>query len=508
MRRALAGWVCGAWVAACAAGPEVRPAVPETAARAAPVETPAAPVQKDSGPGWRALPPALAGDPTKLPIPPLELSVVKPERETWPNGLKVYWMRDATVPLVTVRALVDVGTVDEPAEKLGLADLLFELMSSGGAGGRDADALDRLLEFHAALAGGAAGEELSGFGMNLRKEDVGTLLPVLADMLRRPRLQEDRLKLAVAQAQEDVRRRADSPGGLAERAVRKAVFGADSPLAREETAETLKRISRTDVKGFHERYVVPGNTTLLVSGDFDPPAMKALLQQLFGDWKGQARAPRSWPAPVAPQRRVLLVPKETPQVKIRIGAWGYPRRSPDEYAIRVMNTALGGGLGVGRLYLQIRDAQGLAYSAGSHVMPGPTTGLFVASVDTRPDMAVQALESTLKLLEGARGEGAFNARELTLATDSYLNSFAFRFDEPEKVLREKATFDHFGYPEDYLDRFRENISRVDVRAVAGAARKVVDPGMFQIVVVGPPATLGDLSRFGPVTVLEDVEQFR
>jgi len=454
------------------------------------------------------LPSALALDPTKVVIPPLDLSVVKPEKETWPNGLQVYWMRDPTVPLVTVRALLDVGTVDEPAEKRGLADILFELLSSGGAGGRDADALDRLLEFHAALAGGAAGEELSGFGMNLRKEDVPTLLAVLADMLRRPRLQEDRLKLAVAQALEDVPRRADSPGGLAERAVRKAVFGPDAPLGREEHAETLKRITRADVRAFHERYLVPGNTTLMVSGDFDPAAMRALLQQLFGDWKGQARAARSWPAPVPLQRRVLLVPKETPQVKIRIGAWGYPRRSPDEYAIRVMNTALGGGLGVGRLYLQIRDAQGLAYSAGSHVMPGPTTGLFVASVDTRPEMAVQALDATLKLLEGARAEGAFNARERSLATDSYLNSFAFRFDEPEKVLREKATFDHYGYPEDYLDRFRENISRVDGHAVTGAARKVVDPGTFQIVVVGPPSKLGDLSPFGPVTVIQDVEQFR
>jgi len=434
--------------------------------------------------------------------------VVKPEKETWANGLQVYWMRDATVPLVTVRALVDVGTVDEPAEKLGLADVLFELLSSGGAGTRDADALDKLLEFHAALAGGGAGEELSGFGMNLRKEDTATLLPVLADMLRRPRLQEDRLKLAVAQALEDVRRRADSPGGLAERAVRKAVFGPDSVLGREEHAETLKRITRADVKAFHEKYLVPGNTTLLVSGDFDPPALRAQLQQLFGDWKGAQRAPRTWAAPPALQRRVLVVPKETAQVKIRIGTWGYPRRSPDEYAIRVMNTALGGGLGVGRLYLQIRDTLGLAYSAGSHVMPGPTTGLFVASVDTRPETAGQALEATLKLLDGARADGAFSARELSLATDSYLNSFAFRFDEPEKVLREKATFDHFGYPEDYLDRFRENISRVDGRAVATAAQKVVDPGTFQIVVVGPPSKLGDLSRFGPVTVLQDVEQFR
>jgi predicted Zn-dependent peptidase len=472
------------------------------------VTLPAPEPSKTSGPGWRALPSQLTGDPTRLPIQPLQLSVVKPQRETWPNGLQVYWMEDHTAPLFSVRALVNAGTVDDPADRLGVADLAFDLLTSGGAGSRDAAGLDSVLEFHAALAGGGAGDELSSLAINLRKEDASTLLPVFADMLLRPRFQEDRVKLAVAQAVEDVRRRADSPGGLAERAVRKAVYGPESLLGREETAATLQKITRKDVQSFHARHVAPGNTRLLVSGDFDPVVLRPLLQSLFGEWKGATPPARAWPAPPPLQRRVILVPKETPQVKIRIAGHGYARKSPAEYALRVMNTALGGGLGVGRLYLQIRDAQGLAYSAGSSVSPGPTTGIFVAGVDTRPETAERALASTLQLLDDARKPGAFNARELALATDTYLNSFAFRFDEPEKVVREKATFDVYGYPEDYLERFRDNISRVDAAAVTAAAQQLLDPTTFQIVVVGPPSKLGDLSRFGPVVTVKDVEAFR
>jgi zinc protease len=501
----------GLLAAGCATVPATPPAVPETAARAAPV-TPVTPVtpepSKTSGPGWRALPGSLSGDPTKLPLQPLQLAVVKPQRETWPNGLQIYWMEDHTAPLISVRALVNAGTVDDPADRLGVADLAFDLLASGGAGSLDAAALDSMLEFHAALAGGGAGDELSSLSINLRKEDAATLLPVFADMLLRPRYQEDRMKLAVAQSVEDVRRRADSPGGLAERAVRKAVYGPESLLGREETAATLQKISRKDVQSFHFRHVVPGNTRLLVSGDFDPVVLRPLLQSLFGEWKGATPPARTWPAPPPLQRRVILVPKETPQVKIRIAAHGYTRKSPAEYALRVMNTALGGGLGVGRLYLQIRDAQGLAYSAGSSVAPGPTTGIFVAGVDTRPETATRALTSTLQLLDEARNPGAFNARELALATDTYLNSFAFRFDEPEKVVREKATFDVYGYPEDYLERFRDHISRVDGAAVSAAAQQLLDPATFQIVVVGPPSKLGDLSQFGTVTVVKDVEAFR
>ncbi len=90
----------------------------------------------------------------------------------------------------------------------------------------------------------------------------------------------------------------------------------------------------------------------------------------------------------------------------------------------------------------------------------------------------------------------------------YLNSFAFRFDEAEKIAREKAVFDLFGYPDDYLDRYRDNIAKVDSAAALAAAKKLIKEDTFQIVVVGPAKVMGDLSAFGPVTVIEDVEAFK
>jgi zinc protease len=190
-----------------------------------------------------------------------------------------------------------------------------------------------------------------------------------------------------------------------------------------------------------------------------------------------------------------------------VGGFGYPRKSPVEYSMRVLSTALG-SFGIGRLYKEIRDEKGLAYAAYMHVSPGPTTGQFVAATDTKPQTAAEALAATLKILEDTATAKPLSQAEIATASDMYLNSFAFRFDSAEKILREKAAFDLFGYPEDYLDTFRANISKVDVGAAQQAAQKLYDRNSLQIVVVGPRAIAPSLAQFGPVTVIEDVEAFK
>jgi predicted Zn-dependent peptidase len=476
----------------------------EPAPAPAPQPAPAAPEPKA---GFFPLPAALAIDPAKLPLAPLDFKVVKPEKLKLDNGLVVYLMEDHTVPLVTLRALVAAGSFDDAADKLGVADVCFELLGSGGAGALAADELDELLEFHAADAGGGAGEEYSSLNLSVRSVDLPKLFPVFADMLLRPRFQKDRFEVTVSRYVESVRRRPDSPDGLAARALKKAVYGPATLFARETTEQTLRAITVADLEAFHRRAVVPKGTALLLTGDFDRAAMLELVKARFGVWSGGERISRTFPKPATLARRVIVVPKQTPQAKVRIGGYGYVRQSPKEYAFRVTNTALG-AFGVGRVYKEVRDVRGLAYSAYTSVSPGATTGLFFAGADTKPATAVQAIEAMLEILEDVGGRKPVTPAEVATAADMYLNSFAFRFDSPEKIVREKAVFDLFGYPDDYLDNYREKIALVDAAAALDAAQSLGRLNELQIVVVGPVEKLGDLSKFGPVTTITDVEGFK
>jgi len=463
---------------------------------------------EEEGIGYFPLPAALSGDPTKLKIPKLDFKVLKPERLALSNGMTLYLAIDHTAPLIQVRALVAAGTVDDPADKVGLSEMMFHLLPSSGTRSMTADALDDLLEFHAANSGGGSSEEYSTVEMNLRGQDIAKLFPVFIEMLRQPRFQKDRFEIAVERTLEAIRRRPDSPDGLAVRALRKAIFGPQGLFGRESTEDTIKKISLADLRDFHQRAVIPKGISLMVSGDFQRDAMLALVKQQAESWTGGERIVRQYPPPTKLARRVIYVPKDIAQSKIRIGDHGFYRLDPDEYAIRVMSTALGGSLGAGRLFREVRGVKGLAYSAYSVAAPGPTGGYFYAAADTKPQSTSEATDAILSILRDVVGPRPLSSEEISVATDQFLNSFVFRFDSPDKIGFEKGVFDYFGYPEDYLDTFREKIAQVGSPQVLAAAQKLVHLEEMQIVIVGPADKVGELSRFGPVVTIKDVQAFR
>jgi zinc protease len=455
------------------------------------------------GAGYFPLPKQLKVKPESIKPKPFDLTIKKPEKTQLPNGMKLYLVEDHAAPLVTVRALVQLGTHDDPAAKLGLAELLFDVLASGGAGERSADPLDELLEFQAADLFASAGDEYSSVTLSMRAEDVDKLLPVFADVLMKPRFQADRFDVAVNKVLENIRRRGDRPDGIATRALYKAVFGPTSLIARESTPATVKAVKVEDLKTTHARAFGPVSIALLVTGDFDKAKVTEKLTALFGGWKGGALPKRDYGPPPKLERRVIWVPKQTPQVKIRIGGPGYQRLDPIEYPMRLVSTALG-SFGLGRLYREIRDERGYAYSAWCQAGSGPTTGIFMAGFDSKPETAAPAIEVALPILEGK--DGPLTRPELVTATDMAVNSFAFRFDSAGKIVWERAVLDLFGYPDDYLDTFRDKIAAVDEKAAQQArARLGTD---FQIVVVGPEGKVGDLSKFGPVTKITDVEAWK
>ena len=489
------GWVLTLLLTACATTPEPVVTKPQPGLIAEPTRTSTE----------RQLPEALRVDPTKIVAKPMDLELKQPELVTLPNGLTLYLLEDHTTPLVLVRAMLPIGTVDEPADKLGLTVVTAALLAEGGAGKRSPDELDELLEFHGANLGSGAGEENSQVSLSVRSEDVTTLLPVFADVLQRPRFEAARFDVSINRFLESIRRREDRPDGVAARALGKAVFGPSSPLAREATEATVKAITLADVKKLYATHFGPKRTRLVITGDFDRKTLVDAVKKELGSWKGGEPPARSWAKTEPLQRRVIIVPRKVAQAKVRLGGPGYVRGSPLEFPLRLANTSLG-TFGIGRLYREIRDERGLAYSAYSSVGPGPTTGLFQAGFDTKPEQVAEALEVATRLIHDLGTSAPLTDAELSTARDVSVNAFAFRFDTPSKIAWERATYDFFGYPQNYLATWRDRIGAVTAAQASEASRQF-DDGL-QIVIVGPPEKLGDLSRFGPVSTITDVEQFR
>ncbi|MBL8911976.1 MAG: insulinase family protein [Archangium sp.] len=453
----------------------------------------------------RQLPPALDIDPaTKVPTAPLEFAIRQPEIVKLKNGIQVYLLPDRTTPLLLIRALLPNGSADDPVDKVGLNAIMTVLLAEGGAGTRTPEQLDELIESRAADLSAGAGDENAVVTLSLRSEDLALLLPAFADVVQRPRFDEKRFTVVTGRVFEAIRRREDTPADVASRAVTKAVFGPQSVLGRESTEATVKAITVGDLKKLHEKTWGSKDARLIVSGDFDRATLIPLLEKEFGAWKGGVAPIRKWDAPTPLTPRLIVVPRKIAQAKVRIGTYGYQRRSEKEYPLRLLATSLG-AFGVGRLYKEIRDERGLAYSANASVSPGPTSGMFVASFDTKPDQVGEALEVALRILKDSATTAPLTAQELRTAQDMATNAFAFRFEGAAKIALERATFDLLGYPADYLPQWRAKIGEVKESDAKTAAAALTG---LQIVIVGPPDKLGDLSRFGSVVTINDVEQFK
>ena len=422
--------------------------------------------------------------PDQIISPPLSFAVPRVEERLLDNGMRLYLNPDHELPLVKISLLIGAGSIGEPATKSGLVQLYAAALRSGGAGQRTPADFDDKLESLAADLGVSSGTYAVSCGLSLHRDDLESGVAVLADLLRRPRFDEQRVELARRQMLESIRRQNDEPGAIAQRQLRRALYG-DHPLGRTPTLDSVQAIDRQDLLDFHRRYVLPNNLWLAVSGDFDPAEMEKLLDRLFGDWPLQPFELQEIPPLTAPLEPVVLaLPKEVPQTTVLLGQRGITKEHPDLYALRVMNFILGGGGFNSRLMREVRSNRGLAYSVYSFFQAGRRLpGLFVAGCETRTatvDEVVELMRAEMRRIS----EEPVSDEELEIARESLINSFVFAFEDPHEVVSQAMRLNFYGYAEDYLQRYRDRLAAVTADEVLDAARRHLQWDRQTIVLVG------------------------
>jgi zinc protease len=462
-------------------------------------------------PAWQDLPPELAKHPDQLKIGTLQFRPQQPEIFTLKNGLTVYHLEDRTVPLVSASLMVEAGAIYEPPEQVGLASMTAQAMRAGGAGKLNAQQLDDRLATLAASLELGAGDESSVASLSVRSQDAMEGLSLLADVVQRPRFDPGRVQVLKLAEASDISRRGDDPGDEAWRAFKKAIYGPTSPWARESSQATLARIDVRALQAWHDRYYQPGVSRLVITGAISREEASVLAEKFFGAAAWPARDVVFPDVPKIPReitRRVILVPRDIPQAKVRIGHLGFTRHDPQEYAIRLADSVLGGAMFVSRLAREIRSNRGLAYGIASSTTPGRDVGIFAVYADTRSAQVKQLVDTALQLVAQMGEKPDVSKDELALARDLFVNQFAFRFDTARKAAMERATFDFYGYPPDYLPTFPERISAVTAADVDAASKRIFDGKDAVIVIVGDPAQIGDLAQLGKVEVIRDVDAWK
>lgn len=442
---------------------------------------------------------AQAADPRKMQFPPLDFKIPKAERVLLANGTPVYLLPDHELPIVTVSAIIRTGSVYDPPGRSGLAALTGSLMRAGGAGERTPDQLDDYLEFMASSVESAFDVDSGTVSMTTLTRNLEQSLAVFRDVLFAPRFDEKRLTVARQQLLEDIRRQNDDPKEAGDRELTKAIY-AGHPLGVMPTEASVAALTRKDLIAFHHRFVRPDNLILAISGDFDRERIVADLNRLLGSQRpvGLLDLPDIPSVPVDFRPDVLFIPKQVNQSVIRLGHLGITKDDPDLYAVRVLDFILGGSF-TSRLMMEIRTNQGLAYNVESRFDVGRRfTGTFRAETETRSDATGKVISLITSIIEGIRKEPV-SEQEIRLAKESIINSFLFGFTSPTNIVSQQARLEFYGYPADYLERYRERIAAVTREDLLKTAKRLLHPDSLKLVVVGDEKGFDvPLTQFGTV----------
>jgi zinc protease len=421
----------------------------------------------------------------KIPVPALhDFAMPSYQRVALPSGMVVYLAEDHEFPLVELSATIDVGSIYEPAELVGLAEMTGTVMRSGGTATHSGDQIDEMVEARGMEVETSIGATEGTAYLSALKEDAALGLELLADILRNPAFPEDKIKLAREEQKAEISRRNDDPMTIARREAQKVIYGADHPLARVPEYATVGRVSRQDLLDFHARFFHPDRMYLVVVGDFDSAAMIKDIEKSFAGW-----AKADQPLPPDPEipdfpRTVNVVDKDDlTQTTIVMGSRGIRASDPSYAGVQVANKILGGGFAT-RLFNEVRSRQGLAYSVGSSAGTGwRYPGVFMASTMTKSESSEKATAAILKEIERMVTEPV-TAAELAQAKDNILNSEIFSYDSKREILDRLVMFERYGYPADFLQKYLQQVRALTPQDVLKACQAVWHPANLSILAVG------------------------
>jgi len=406
------------------------------------------------------------------------------ERVVSEGGIEAWLVREPAVPMIAVDFAFVGGAAQDIAGKAGTAYLAAALLDEG-AGDFDSQAFHARLERKAIELGFQAERDTLRGTLRTLTENRDEAFDDLRLALTAPRFDPNDVEIIRAQVVSTLRRATTSPSEMASLRWWQTAFG-EHPYGRPITGTlaTVPAITIDDLKGYTRRVLARANLKVAVVGDIDAETVKAMLDRVFGALPAQPDlAPVETISPQGLGRRVV-VKLDVPQAVVTFGGPGIARQDPDFMAAYIVNHILGGGAFSSRLFQEVREKRGLAYSVYDNLVWLNHTALFLGGTATRADRAGEALDVIEREIHRLATDGP-TADELAKAK-AYLNgSFALNLDTSGKIAGLLVQLQLDGLGIDYFSRRPELINAVTLDDARRVAKRLLDSGIL-VTVAGRP----------------------
>jgi zinc protease len=404
-------------------------------------------------------------------------------REVLPNGVVLLVAERPTIPIVVVRAYVRAGSVYDPADAGGLANLTADLLTRGTAK-RTGPELDQAIEFVGGSLEGGASRDGATIGLAVLRKDLALGLDLLAEVLLQPTFPEAELKRRSEDIAGGIELSEQDPESVAGRAMAQLLYPGH-PYSRpvSGTVESVRRLTREQVVAFHRENYRPDGAVISVVGAVTRDEIRRELLARFGAWAAPAAPRPAIPqALLSPPVEARRIDRNLTQATVSLARPGIRQDHPDYFPLVVANYIVGGG-SASRLYTKVREERGLAYSVYGSLSPGRYGSSYLVGLQTR----LVAVDEAVRLVKDELARMArdpVTARELELAKSYLIGSYPLRTDTSDKLAGLLVAVEENQLGLDWPDLFKAGIARVTPADVRRVATTYMDPATFSSVIVG------------------------
>jgi zinc protease len=406
------------------------------------------------------------------------------ERVISPLGIEAWLVRSPTAPLIAIDFAFRGGSSQDPSSKAGVAAMVAGLIDEG-AGDLDARAFHEQLESNAiGLSFSATRDQFNGsLRTLLDHQDQAFDLTKLS--LTAPRFDAEAVERIRSNLLSDLRRADTNPNQIASRNWWATAFhGHPYAWPVNGTVESVTTITAADLKAYVGRVFARDTLKIGIVGNVDAATAGAIVDRIFGALPAHADL-----VPVAaanPQGlgRKITIDLDVPQSVVMIGGEGIPMKDPDFMAAYIVNEILGGGSFASRLYREVREVRGLAYSVYSALLPLDHTALFMSGTATRSDRTGQTLDVVVQQIQRLAKNGP-TEDELVRAKSFLKGAYALRFDTSSKIASQLVAIQMDDLGIDYIKTRNHRVDAVTFADVKRVAKRLLDGGLL-VTVVGRP----------------------
>ena len=409
------------------------------------------------------------------------------EITTLDNGLRVITTAIPTAQAASIAFFVGIGSRGEQPRTNGLSHYIEHMLFKGTTRRPSAPDISEAIEGAGGQLNAYTTRESTCYWNNMPFEELETGIDVTADMLQHSVIAQEEIDRERTVVQQELRRSHDNPAAWVGELLGNAVFG-DQPVGWPVggSLETVEAMQRDDFIEHMKSFYVASNSVLSVSGNIEHDRVVELAIKHFTALNDGVVPAMSPARHGLPEQRVIIEERDIEQTNVLLSTQIFGRRDPDRYALDIMNTVLGRGMS-SRLFKEVRERRGLAYSISSGASRLQDIGTLTISAGVTRDDQEEALEVIVAELHRLVDEPV-EASELQRAIDYVAGSLRLSQETARAVGQRYGNQLLMDGELETVEQTVAAIRAITADDVQAVAKRIIGPGEFALAVVGPSAS--------------------